>query len=487
MDGPYRCSGQKLACLKIESVALPAKSLFVGVNMYLFLFAVMLIALVAALKLADFDLLSPAPLMILGLTMSVMLAGIGGLFWNDVPLKWNAVYVVVVGTSAILVGQLIANCKNASQISGELPKFQDSTWKYVVLFALILVAIVVRVVETSNIASDMGLGDVSYAEKMEAVRHGLDAINSSEGLKLGVGFSFVERQLEKLVLAIGYVSSALVGYSLVKSDRRSIALSVGTLLLCGIHVLVCGGRGQVVYYVVSAFASFSLFKIMSGERPKVVLKKLVIVGTITGAVGIVVFYLSSFLIGRTVPVEGASASPLNRLESGQCDGYIVDRTCMGTYIHGILDNPELISSASPGVKTFYYLFGLPFKFGLIDEYPSYSLAWVHPGGNGSNIFTGFARSYFDFGPVGMVTLTALACFAVTWFYGHVKSSGTLPLVSIFCLMSGYLFDFAREEYVFSRMLSLNGLANIVVIVLVALFMSRSFESRHEEAGAVSGY
>lgn len=34
-------------------------------------------------------------------------------------------------------------------------------------------------------------------------------------------------------------------------------------------------------------------------------------------------------MGSTVPVEGASASPLNRLESGQCDGYIVDRTCMG--------------------------------------------------------------------------------------------------------------------------------------------------------------
>lgn len=47
-------------------------------------------------------------------------------------------------------------------------------------------------------------------------------------------------------------------------------------------------------------------------------------------------------MGSTVPVEGAFASPLNRLESGQCDGYIVDRTCMGTYIHGILDNPEFI-------------------------------------------------------------------------------------------------------------------------------------------------
>lgn len=67
-------------------------------------------------------------------------------------------------------------------------------------------------------------------------------------------------------------------------------------------------------------------------------------------------------MGSTVPVEGASASPLNRLESGQCDGYIVDRTCMGTYIHGILDNPEFIdfllepfaSKLSEAAETFNY-------------------------------------------------------------------------------------------------------------------------------------
>lgn len=47
-------------------------------------------------------------------------------------------------------------------------------------------------------------------------------------------------------------------------------------------------------------------------------------------------------MGSTVHIEGTSASPLNMLEDGLCDGYIVDSTCMGTYIHGILDNPEFI-------------------------------------------------------------------------------------------------------------------------------------------------
>lgn len=47
-------------------------------------------------------------------------------------------------------------------------------------------------------------------------------------------------------------------------------------------------------------------------------------------------------MGATVPVAGASASPLNLLEDGQEEGYLADRTCMGSYMHGILDNPAFI-------------------------------------------------------------------------------------------------------------------------------------------------
>ena len=47
-------------------------------------------------------------------------------------------------------------------------------------------------------------------------------------------------------------------------------------------------------------------------------------------------------MGKTLPVEGSSFTPLNRLEDGQADGCLVDDKCMGSYIHGILDNPAFI-------------------------------------------------------------------------------------------------------------------------------------------------
>ncbi|NDV82007.1 cobyric acid synthase [Bacteroides sp. 51] len=48
-------------------------------------------------------------------------------------------------------------------------------------------------------------------------------------------------------------------------------------------------------------------------------------------------------MGTTTPVEGIEESPLNHINDEiRTDGYFKDSTCMGTYIHGILDNPSFI-------------------------------------------------------------------------------------------------------------------------------------------------
>lgn len=47
-------------------------------------------------------------------------------------------------------------------------------------------------------------------------------------------------------------------------------------------------------------------------------------------------------MGETVPADGAAPSPLASIDGGKADGYIADERCMGTYIHGILDNADFI-------------------------------------------------------------------------------------------------------------------------------------------------
>lgn len=47
-------------------------------------------------------------------------------------------------------------------------------------------------------------------------------------------------------------------------------------------------------------------------------------------------------MGTTTPID--KPSPLNHLNDGTTDGYWVDNHCMGTYLHGILDNAPLIDA-----------------------------------------------------------------------------------------------------------------------------------------------
>lgn len=47
-------------------------------------------------------------------------------------------------------------------------------------------------------------------------------------------------------------------------------------------------------------------------------------------------------MGVTTPVDGAEARPLLHLNDGREDGYQVSDQCMGTYVHGILDNSPFI-------------------------------------------------------------------------------------------------------------------------------------------------
>lgn len=47
-------------------------------------------------------------------------------------------------------------------------------------------------------------------------------------------------------------------------------------------------------------------------------------------------------MGQSHVIEGAEASPLCYIDAERSDGYWLDERCMGTYMHGILDNPSVI-------------------------------------------------------------------------------------------------------------------------------------------------
>lgn len=53
-------------------------------------------------------------------------------------------------------------------------------------------------------------------------------------------------------------------------------------------------------------------------------------------------------MGRTALLDGAVESPVAFLHDGRTDGYYLDNKCWGSYMHGILDNPEVLDNLAEG-------------------------------------------------------------------------------------------------------------------------------------------
>ena len=52
--------------------------------------------------------------------------------------------------------------------------------------------------------------------------------------------------------------------------------------------------------------------------------------------------------GRTTLLGDAPENPVAVLNDGRTDGYYLDNTCWGSYMHGILDNPEVLDNLAEG-------------------------------------------------------------------------------------------------------------------------------------------
>lgn len=55
-------------------------------------------------------------------------------------------------------------------------------------------------------------------------------------------------------------------------------------------------------------------------------------------------------MGRTILLGDAQDNPAVRLENGRTDGYFLNNSCWGSYMHGILDNPVVLDNLAEGFE-----------------------------------------------------------------------------------------------------------------------------------------
>lgn len=430
--------------------------------------AIILLALFIVAFVAErFELFAPAPLCCLGFSVSAFLAFLGTSSWNQIELSVSAAGVITVGclsfcAASFATSRLISPWHGKTRSTEEVALPSSARlWKYAVVAAVVLIAIAVRVKETHELGAELGGSYTSYWDLAEAVRRSTESFIGAGNTEIGEGFSLISRQFDKVVRAIGFVGTFLLARGLNRriETRREIIADIAAPLamvgLCSAYILLCGSRATILYMGISGIVIWALMRLNRGSAA--LRDSLVMLGCCAIAAVIVagVFYWTAGLLGRSY-------------DSGAID-YISFYYGGGTPSLQYLMDWAQETGAHVDGKTFYTFVSFLFKFGLAGDPGSSSIMWIQLGQYPSNIFTAFGGPYFDFGIIGVIALGVVAGAFTTTVYRLARRTASPYLIVLVGYLSGFVFDMARCDFMFSKLISVNQLLVIILMLLVLWF------------------
>ncbi|KXB63954.1 hypothetical protein HMPREF1868_00468 [Olsenella sp. DNF00959] len=447
-----------------------------GDNVMLFnllLAIVLLIEFWLCLTKSDFELLSPAPLNTLVFCLAAALSILGMRTWNEVPLKVDGFSFLLLGCTCFALGALLVRAfwqtrnprgrhyaRPGSLDSHHTHSFEVASWKYLVLFVVVIAAAAIRIHDMTEMAAGAGKHFESYVDLAKWARQVTSSSFSTSNIRMGEGFSLVSRQADKLVTVIAYCSVFFSVRSIADARGwKGIVPPLSCLLAtCGYTILM-GSRGPIANYAFASALAFFLLQLRDGRSARLITKKMITIGGIAVLLGIPLFYFSSALVGR--------------MASSSLDSYISFYVSGGLPSFQLALDRGIAASPYPGMRSFYNLYVFAYKFGIIHSLQPYASDFVRIGNHDSNIYTMFFRYFADFGIAGIIVLGTAAGGIFEAMYEYARRH-TIPAVVVpFLYVGSNLFDLEREEYVFSRMLNTSVLVIVVLAVIVTLWLTGS--------------
>jgi oligosaccharide repeat unit polymerase len=434
---------------------------------------------------SGYELFAPITIVPLMFVVAVVLALIGWGSWNQIELQSDGFTIISIGCLAFLIGgilverfvfnrKLSSTSRESSPVKSTTQSFSNPQLSlyyilgYIALFLILCLAIYVRIKDTYRLGAQMGFHYSGYSDLVSQVRKQTTAINGSNNVKIGQGFSFLEKQLEKFAMAIGYLCSYLLAKALriwIK-DRKNkknclLAIFPSILLITNtIFNLVSGGRTQIFYNAAAVFFSLFILGLRNHQNPLKLSRNFIIFLVPAAVIFTALFYTMSGIIGR-------------KTSSGILD-YI--SFYLGA---GIPSLQHLLASGAPslgwGGYTFFGLQTLLYKIGFINHLSSYSIQWVPLAGKGSNIFTTFARYYLDFGYFGVIFLSLLLGALLTWMYRYCLNCKYEFVIPVFMMFAVSLVDLPREDYLYSRFLSSAPILQLILLAFLSFLMTADYK------------
>ncbi|MCH3943558.1 MAG: oligosaccharide repeat unit polymerase [Atopobiaceae bacterium] len=440
---------------------------------YCILLLVLALIWILSFRASKYELLAPISLNGLMFCFATLLAIVGLSSWNTVTeLSWLVVGIVALGCMAFSIGGVAADHLNARRVSrrvGERGHRETcggsdvAFWKYLVLYALLIVAIVLRVAETYRIAAEGNQDLSNYVTIAKWVRANYSGTFSTTGVQIGKGFSLFERGFEKIAITSGFVCVFLAVQKIRHREKPdgmiSVLFPVIAVFLSCVFILSTGSRGTVINFVVEALLIWFILDVRDGKSPILLARRFLIAGAILFVVSTVALFIMGPLVGRPAGM-------------GIVDYISFYLGCGVPSLQMALDK-GLWAGSPLGYHTFYGIYSLLYKIGITSSLTPYAGDFMRLGGHGSNVYTCFFRYYSDFGLPGVLVLGGLGGFLFTTLYDLAKKSSPIMLV-IYAYIGLYLVDLSREDYLSSRLLSSYGLLSLALLVVLAMWMTMSW-------------
>lgn len=425
---------------------------------YVFL-AVLIVALVIvpAIKFLKFRWLSPTILMSAIMILSSLSAGLGLVAgWNsETTLDVQVYFIILLGLISFMVGEFIA--KTFFRGRKKSPKkekyaFKDAIivkkWKYVIIFALFLVTIILVWSNLAKICNQNECGAKDLPSMINFYRK-----NSALFFANGITFDTITTQLLKIcnlvaiIFSYVFIKNLLVGKKITTEWKNLLVVILAIML----GVMQSGGRAPLLkYFTIFAmsFGIISIYELNKGKDFYIRWGRRVLV---LALVILLVFYFSLPLTGRSTNQGFLSyitfylGSPIPSLN------------------HFIMSGMTVVENGYFGENLFYGIYRLFNTLGLTSNYKAISLPFIWFDSMGSNVFTGFFRYYLDFNLWGVV-LGSMACGAVMGkLFELATEKKNIRYVIFFLIYVPNLADFFRDDFFFRSFVSTTTIADLIIL------------------------
>lgn len=420
--------------------------------LYILFFTCLLLTLFSLRKFKD--IFAPVCIICEMFTISSFFAIISAKFVNtDISIK-TCIYLPAQLIVGIFVASLIKNHKKQPQLEKQANVISLSRWKYTVL--LVAVASLTAVYCYFYLRQILISDGATFTQKMASMRQ--------RAITDGLGIPRVVIYILKITTSFAYFSTYIFIHNLLvkKKNRRKCKhnlIYLWSVVLLVVSSLITGARAELIYFIVYVVIVFTLV------RSKLIYKKFtfksLIKPALALAVALALFYLSSFIIGRT-------SDSFARLISTYFGSPIIA-------LDRFLSEPKTFDLW--GKEAFYSVMHFFERLGLIKgDVGSIHAEYVYINGEiYTNVYTAFRAYIIDFGVAGSFVLQALLILIYESFYGKCKfSKNQLGYVNVsyivYGLISHAIFLHFYGNYFYGQIISSHIAIMIVLIFAYAAIL-----------------